>query len=613
MNFYVDTSRPDDTGDGLSWATAKKTFAGVAGVISVASPGDTINVAAGTYTEVATAISWTKNNLTILGPNAGIDPVTNLAGRGPEAIIKFEFYLNDVSVVLDGLKFEGVATMTHDACIRIAGVNVVITPVVRNCIFTGVCEQYCAYVAGTLAFPMQNGIFEQNLVTSWTNGAVPPTLRNSVWFARGDFSTFRGNLITNPPPTAIGPQLFGSSFSQVVDNTFEGFGSLAPCLNLNGSERVVDGFLVARNVFRNCQYAGIQLRVQTFSLSNVTITENLFEGNKTDVRLYPTPTPAPSPLHRFNNIHITNNTFRRDTDGAYDKVASVEILLQQPGAIGDIDVMDNVFEAYGTYSAGQKEFYGVSVEGNDLTTLTVTGNSFAGLKNTGVLVPDSSGVLFRSNSVTYGLLGISTIIMSRNSYAGFDNGIGIYNAVGAAYGALPAGVALAAHREMFDQALTYGVRSGTGALTDATECFWGAMNGPSGGVQDPVTGTYADGDGCLVSTYVRFAPWETTGVYIRPTQPESRPLSGPTSSDNSLPGGTQDSDSAQNTIERSIDEGSVPVFGDGKTRNVSKGAPGSGVPFAASAVSRTTLTRNNAGVVMNWSDKAGRFDNPGKV
>lgn len=43
---YVDAARPDDTGDGLSWVTAKKTIQ--AGVSLVAASG-TVNVAAGTY------------------------------------------------------------------------------------------------------------------------------------------------------------------------------------------------------------------------------------------------------------------------------------------------------------------------------------------------------------------------------------------------------------------------------------------------------------------------------------------------------------------------------------------------------------------------------------
>ena len=39
--YYVDNSRPDDTGEGTSWATAKKT---IQAAINVASSGDVILV-----------------------------------------------------------------------------------------------------------------------------------------------------------------------------------------------------------------------------------------------------------------------------------------------------------------------------------------------------------------------------------------------------------------------------------------------------------------------------------------------------------------------------------------------------------------------------------------
>ncbi len=48
-NYYVDAARPDDTGDGLSWSTAKKTIQ--AGVDLAASSADTVYVADGVYTQ----------------------------------------------------------------------------------------------------------------------------------------------------------------------------------------------------------------------------------------------------------------------------------------------------------------------------------------------------------------------------------------------------------------------------------------------------------------------------------------------------------------------------------------------------------------------------------
>jgi len=58
-------------------------YASIQAAINAASPGGTINVAAGTYTELVTI---NTANITLLGPNAGVNP--NTGARGAEAIIK---------------------------------------------------------------------------------------------------------------------------------------------------------------------------------------------------------------------------------------------------------------------------------------------------------------------------------------------------------------------------------------------------------------------------------------------------------------------------------------------------------------------------------------------
>ncbi|MFP9192821.1 right-handed parallel beta-helix repeat-containing protein, partial [Natrialbaceae archaeon A-CW1-1] len=45
---------------------------------------------------------------------------------------------------------------------------------------------------------------------------------------------------------------------------------------------------------------------------------------------------------------------------------------------------------------------------------------------------------------------------------------------------------------------------------NATDNWWGAASGPSGGVTDPETGTIADGDGDTVDEHVLFDPWDET-------------------------------------------------------------------------------------------------------
>jgi len=77
--IYVDATRPDDTGDGTSWATAKKTIQAGVNVVDV---GGTVYIAAGTYAE---KVVVNKANLILSGPNAGVNP--NTGTRGAEAVI----------------------------------------------------------------------------------------------------------------------------------------------------------------------------------------------------------------------------------------------------------------------------------------------------------------------------------------------------------------------------------------------------------------------------------------------------------------------------------------------------------------------------------------------
>jgi hypothetical protein len=59
--YYVDAARPDDTGNGTSWATAKQKLQSA--IALATTNGDTINVAAGTYTEHLVIAN--KANLTL--------------------------------------------------------------------------------------------------------------------------------------------------------------------------------------------------------------------------------------------------------------------------------------------------------------------------------------------------------------------------------------------------------------------------------------------------------------------------------------------------------------------------------------------------------------------
>ncbi|HCC70788.1 MAG TPA: hypothetical protein DEQ09_06520 [Bacteroidales bacterium] len=66
------------------------------------------------------------------------------------------------------------------------------------------------------------------------------------------------------------------------------------------------------------------------------------------------------------------------------------------------------------------------------------------------------------------------------------------------------------YNKIFDN-YEYGCYN-NGADVDATHNWWGASNGPSGGVSDPVTGRVADGTGDRISSNVQFDPFCTDEI-----------------------------------------------------------------------------------------------------
>lgn len=94
--YYVDAARPDDTGNGLTTGTAKKTVA--AGLALVTAAGDVVQVAAGTYTQTATLNNGTAGTrqlpITVRGAAGGARPLITTATNGLKLWIVTADYLD---------------------------------------------------------------------------------------------------------------------------------------------------------------------------------------------------------------------------------------------------------------------------------------------------------------------------------------------------------------------------------------------------------------------------------------------------------------------------------------------------------------------------------------
>lgn len=163
-DVYADAARPDDSGDGLTAATAKRTLAGA---LAVAGCGDTLHLAAGTYAEgtmtqlqplvdgksfAVPSRVCVREQMTLAG--AGADQTTIRGGFVAEGagelvrgvVLMAGATLKGVTVV-DGL-CQTKATATDDGCA--AGVLADATATVEDCVIENSHSyQYGAVVGGT--------------------------------------------------------------------------------------------------------------------------------------------------------------------------------------------------------------------------------------------------------------------------------------------------------------------------------------------------------------------------------------------------------------------------------------------------------------------------------
>ncbi|MBA7613977.1 hypothetical protein ES703_21238 [subsurface metagenome] len=254
--WYVDDSATG-ANDGSSWDDA---FITIGAAITVAGSGDTINVAAGMYTEHVVI----DTQLTVKGANYGVNPVTNLGDRQPESIIDATGVdPGNLGLVLideggTGTIFDGFTVQPA----AYASVQATVSSTISNNIVDGARRH--AIVVGPLpggAYPgaANNITIMNNLLTSGkTSGIYIWTASNCIvsgnkitgytnypaeqWGAISFFSNCQNNIITH---------------NTIVDNVGAGISFLIPAENCSGNEihyNTIDGNMVGvRNIARDAE------------------------------------------------------------------------------------------------------------------------------------------------------------------------------------------------------------------------------------------------------------------------------------------------------------------------------------------------------------------------
>lgn len=315
----------------------------------------------------------------------------------------------------------------------------------------------------------------------------------------------------SPDPNDRGHGVFswnsaGTNNITIRDNTFldSGFSGVSTGSDGDG---VHDGWSIVNNEFEDITSIPITL----VNTKNSLIENNDVKGSKdkpdtedhtripgpnTDAGIRVEASSSSGSLS-IGSIKIRNNTIKGPFDlagiwvhsfarfGDPDDIRLFDVLIEQ-NEISDVE--GDEFEGRGIYlDATEKDVTrmdGITVKNNSLTNNEV--GIWGGLRG-------QNEIIALKNTLSNNLTGVKIPEDDRDLEAG-DMEIKL--------------------NKIYDNS-DWGVLNNGVEILDAFVNWWGDDSGPSGDVEDPVTGNLADGEGDKVSESVRFHPW-----LRRPVPPE---------------------------------------------------------------------------------------------
>ena len=201
-NYYVDGSKADDTGNGQSWATAKKTIA-AAGALGVA--GDNIFVKAGTY-----SLSQTTAGSSCLATIAEKNYYGGFVGTEASASERVTSDLDNNGIV-EPWEFTNATTLSFNATNNAYGLYITSNTAKRafdGFTITGTLNvgQLSASTGGNNMVKINNfTTFQNNTLSGCTLSAAPNTATANMGYTKGAL------LFVGQPTTTTGG-------SNTVDN-----------------------------------------------------------------------------------------------------------------------------------------------------------------------------------------------------------------------------------------------------------------------------------------------------------------------------------------------------------------------------------------------------------
>ena len=315
--WYVNGATGNDVNDCLSPVTACMT---IQAAVNKASPGDTINVAAGLYPEAPLGPLTINKTLTLLGAQSGIDARTRV---GAESII------NDVqgtSVSASGVVIDGF-TVQGSSVSAFTGYGIFLNP----------------GISGTQII---NNIIQDNIagIGLSNSGATQAIIQHNV---------FRNNTL---PGGASGSGIYTDQFvggltvrNVLIDeNSFLGHSGTGGAINISNTAFIGGGVFdltVTSNLFDMNSRAFVLFNTHDSTFDDNTITNSTFVS--ADIRLFDNNT----------GLTFTNN----DLSGGAGHAIRFSILFALPSS--DVEFHQNNIVVYG------------------LTGLTVDAGSHSGTVN----------------------------------------------------------------------------------------------------------------------------------------------------------------------------------------------------------------------------------------
>ncbi|HEV7733734.1 MAG TPA: NosD domain-containing protein [Candidatus Binatia bacterium] len=297
----------------------------------------------------------------------------------------------------------------------------------------------------------------------------------------------------------------------VTGSTFTGYGQGIYQAN-DGNTSRLNALTVSGSTFTNNGMA-----IYAEEMTSSAIEDNTFTGNGRSVLLFKAYTGSgvdagPIAIRRNTisgganaslqlidqtpnglggQIDVEDNDITQDVGLLVANWGIIDIRLLSAATHATISLNGNAVTLSGTFMPPANAAYGVAIRGNGPVTLqgnTLAGGNVGGSGTT----PPTSGVYIRSTDTVANFAAVpsgATLTGTCNRIGGFENGISVYGLVGNTYGGLAAGVVVSFTDNVIAGNTVAGVVTGASPPTiDAEDNYWGCAAGPGNPGCDTVVG-----------------------------------------------------------------------------------------------------------------------------